>query len=69
MSTGDVFELTLSKENFHFSSAHFCAHGSSRERLHGHNYSVSITVRGTASSDGFVVDFSELKAAVRALCG
>ena len=62
-----MFELTLEKD-FHFAAGHFCAHDAGREFLHGHNYSVSLMIRGLASDDGYVIDFSELKAAVRALC-
>jgi len=63
-----TFDLRLAKEDFHFSAAHFCAHGAQRERLHGHNYTVAVGVRGAAAADGFVIDFSEVKAAVRAMC-
>jgi 6-pyruvoyl-tetrahydropterin synthase len=62
-----MFELTLEKD-FHFAAGHFCAHDAGREFLHGHNYSVSLLIRGLASDDGYVIDFSELKTAVRALC-
>lgn len=42
----------------------------SRERLHGHNYAVSLSLRcAAAGADGYVVDFGALKAGVRALCG
>ena len=61
------FELVCAKQDFKVAAAHFCAHGGGRERLHGHNYALSVRVVGTASADGCVVDFSELKAAVRAL--
>jgi 6-pyruvoyl-tetrahydropterin synthase len=39
-----------------------------RERLHGHNYRVSLWARGTIGEDGCVMDFAELKAGVRAVC-
>jgi 6-pyruvoyl-tetrahydropterin synthase len=39
-----------------------------RERLHGHNYRVSVWMRGVLGDDGCVVDFGEVKAAVRAVC-
>ena len=54
----------------------------SRERLHGHNYRVSLLLRGAAPgvlaasmdapdggpSDGYLVDFGELKRVMRQLC-
>lgn len=39
-----------------------------RERLHGHNYQVSVWLRGVVGDDGYVVDFGELKKVIRALC-
>jgi 6-pyruvoyltetrahydropterin/6-carboxytetrahydropterin synthase len=62
------FELHCKKEDFKFSAAHFVAHGDQRERLHGHNYSVRVSLRGLLGADGCVMEFSELKGAVRALC-
>ena len=65
-----MFTLTCAKENFKFSAAHFVAHGGAREKLHGHNYRLSVSLRGSSlGADGCVMDFAELKAAVRALCG
>jgi 6-pyruvoyl-tetrahydropterin synthase len=68
MPAAPTFDLRLAKEDFHFSAAHFCALGAAREGLHGHNSPVAVGIRGAASADGFVIDFSEVKAAVRALC-
>jgi 6-pyruvoyl-tetrahydropterin synthase len=39
-----------------------------RERLHGHNYRASISIRGRIGSDGYVIDFKEVKSAVRTVC-
>ena len=71
---GQLFELYLQKADFKFSAAHFVSHGGVRERLHGHNYAVSLAVRGRAAppgaadDDGCLVDFGELKRAMRAVC-
>lgn len=62
------FELSLAKEDFKFSAAHFVAHDGGRERLHGHNYRVAVWLRGRLGADGYVIDFGEAKAAVRAVC-
>ena len=40
-----------------------------RERLHGHNYRVALTVSGSVGSDGYVVDFGEVKRVMRGICG
>ena len=66
--SSDVFELKLENaRDFKFSAAHFTAHGSTRERLHGHNYTLSVSILGAAGADGCVLEFSEVKVAVRAL--
>lgn len=63
-----LFDLLVAKEDFKFSAAHFVAHGGEREKLHGHNYRVAVGVRGPMGEDGCVMDFAEVKRAVRALC-
>jgi hypothetical protein len=79
-----LHELFLAKADFKFAAAHFCSHGvgGARERLHGHNYAVSLWLRGRASvgasvgggeggegdGDGVLLDFGELKRAVRGVC-
>lgn len=42
--------------------------GDELERLHGHNYTVRCRVEGELTSDGWVIDFSVLKRAVREAC-
>jgi len=69
-------ELVLERQlGFRFSAAHFTSHSGERERLHGHNYSVSLRINGSMksieeedSSDGILIDFGELKRAVRTIC-
>jgi len=36
----------VAKEDFKFSSSHFVAFDGFRERIHGHNYSCSVRLRG-----------------------
>ena len=50
---------------FTFDSAHYLPdyHGSC-ERMHGHTYRLEVRVRGAAGSDGMVLDFKEIEAAV-----
>lgn len=74
MSSGTTTELILERQTgFRFSAAHFTSHTGERERLHGHNYSVSLRINGTlksadADNDGIMIDFGELKKAVRSIC-
>jgi len=63
------FTLSCAKEDFKFSSAHFVAHDGGREKLHGHNYRLYVSLTsGALGEDGTVMDFAELKRVVRSLC-
>ena len=66
-STGSL-ELGIELEDVRFASAHFVAYKGFREPLHGHNYTVSISVGGVLQENGYIVDFGLLKAAARAVC-
>lgn len=50
---------------FKFDAAHNLVnyHGKC-ERLHGHTYRLSVTLRGEPDSEGMIIDFIELKALV-----
>ena len=64
------YVLTLAKEDFKFSAAHFTLFPDGRaERLHGHDY--RLRVRLTAESlgrGGLVADIAAVKRHIRALC-
>lgn len=62
------FEVFVSKDSFKFNAAHFMAYPGFRERLHGHNYRVSVRVEGRLNSDGYVIDFGDIKRAARDIC-
>lgn len=64
----ESFRLHVSKEYLKFSCAHFIAYPGFRERLHGHNYRLSIAVGGDLGADGYVVDFGLVKKVGRKLC-
>lgn len=51
-----------------FAAAHFVSEGGTCERLHGHNYHVTVTVQGDINPEGMVIDFRILKKQVRQLC-
>ena len=64
------FTLKLAKADFKFAAAHFTwfADGSA-ERLHGHNYRVSVAVSGARlASDGMLVEARLVKDELRRLC-
>lgn len=59
--------VSVSKDYLTFSAAHFLTiPGHKCERLHGHNYVVTVAVEGPVDpATGFVVDFAVLKRVLR----
>ena len=72
MSSGfeTSFEVRVAKDTFKFNAAHFVAFKGFRERMHGHNYQVSVRLLGSRKigSDGYVVDFGDIKAVTKKVC-
>ncbi len=65
----ETWAITLNKEYFKFSCAHFLIFpDGSKERLHGHNYQVTAEIEGALTKDGLVIDFLDAKPVVRELC-
>lgn len=67
---GGEFRLVLAKEDFKFSVAHFTVFSADEaELLHGHNYQVTVEVRGGELDEmGLLADVAALKAEIRRLC-
>jgi dihydroneopterin triphosphate aldolase (PTPS-III) / 6-pyruvoyltetrahydropterin synthase len=65
-----AFEVFVSKETFKFNAAHFVAFPGFRERLHGHNYRVSVRLLGSRSiaADGYLIDFGNVKEVTKNVC-
>jgi 6-pyruvoyltetrahydropterin/6-carboxytetrahydropterin synthase len=63
------FRVHVTKDYLKFSAGHFIAYPGFREKLHGHNYRVSISVEGPLGPQGYVVDFGVVKRIARRLCG
>lgn len=68
MDKTERYEVFVSKDDFKFNAAHFIAYPGFRERLHGHNYRVSVRIAGPVGGDGYVVDFGDIKRAARSVC-
>jgi 6-pyruvoyltetrahydropterin/6-carboxytetrahydropterin synthase len=62
------FEVYVAKENLKFNAAHFIAYPGFRERLHGHNYRVTVRLEGDLGPDGYVIDFGLVKQATKRVC-
>lgn len=63
-----MYTVEVEQGNLRFSAAHFILLGSKCERLHGHNYAVSVTLEGSLGEDRYLWDFVELKSIVRGIC-
>ena len=68
MPDQESFRVYVTKDYLKFSAAHFIAYPGFRERLHGHNYRVSVAVHGPLGRQGYVVDFGVVKRIARRLC-
>ena len=62
------YSVVVAKEYLKFSAGHFIAYPGFRERLHGHNYQVSVRVEADLGPDGYVLDFGLVKRVAKALC-
>ena len=61
--------LYIDKESHKFSAAHYTIfNANSRERLHGHNYSVSARIVAPMGENGFSADYNVYKTRIAALC-
>ncbi len=66
--SSERYQVYVSKDYFKFNAAHFMAYPGFRERLHGHNYRVSVRIEGQLGADGYVVDFGDIKKAAKRIC-
>ncbi|CAG9314638.1 unnamed protein product [Blepharisma stoltei] len=63
------FELKVYHKTCSFNAAHILAGQSWQEDLHGHGYTIAVMIKSKViGADGFVVDFSVIKAALKQLC-
>ena len=64
----EIFDVFVGKEYLKFNAAHFIAYPGFRERLHGHNYQVTVRLEGALGPDGYVLDFGVVKRATKRVC-
>ena len=61
--------LYINKERHKFSAAHYTIFSATeRERLHGHNYSVSARIVAPMGDNGFAADYNVYKRRLQTLC-
>lgn len=63
-----MFRIEVGKGDLRFSAAHFISFHGKCERLHGHNYGVTVVLEGSLAGDGMVLDFLEIKKTAREIC-
>ena len=66
-----AFSVDINHPAFKFNAAHFIAISNGfREKLHGHNYTMSVSLSGCAPAltNGYLVDFSVVKKVVKQIC-
>ncbi|MEM2282142.1 MAG: 6-carboxytetrahydropterin synthase [Candidatus Hadarchaeales archaeon] len=60
--------MRIEVSGIRFSAAHLIAGHGKCERLHGHNWSVSVSVEGEVDEGGMVLDFLELRKVLEEEC-
>lgn len=66
---GRLATLYIDKESHKFSVAHYTIFSAiERERLHGHNYSVSAMIVAPMGENGFAADYNVYKRRIKSLC-
>lgn len=61
--------LYIDKQSHKFSAAHYTIFSATeRERLHGHNYSVSARIVAPMGNNGFAADYNVYKTRIAGLC-
>ncbi|VWU49993.1 6-pyruvoyltetrahydropterin synthase, putative [Hepatocystis sp. ex Piliocolobus tephrosceles] len=68
VAKNNVAEVLIESPSFSFNCAHFIAYKGYKESLHGHNYNVSLKIKGSIQEDGYVIDFDILKKIVNDIC-
>ena len=63
-----MYRVIVEKGYLSFSAAHFISYLGKCERLHGHNYGLSVALEGDLTDDSYVFDFVELKRIARRIC-
>ena len=65
----EMTTLYIDKESHKFSAAHYTIFSASeRERLHGHNYSVSARIVAPMGDNGFAADYNVYKNLIARVC-
>ncbi len=61
-------KIRIFKEEHSFAASHFLIEMGKCERLHGHNYTVTVEIGGSLNSNGVIVDFNEINPVIKNIC-
>jgi 6-pyruvoyltetrahydropterin/6-carboxytetrahydropterin synthase len=64
----EYYSIFVEKDEFQFSAAHFVTFNSDCEKLHGHNYRVSVKISGSICKTGLLFDFTILRKLTKQIC-
>jgi len=69
MTRSQTTTIELAKENMKFSAGHFTIFSATeRERLHGHNFNVSVRMTAAVGDNGMCFDYGNYKTIIERLC-
>ncbi|MBF0292953.1 MAG: 6-carboxytetrahydropterin synthase [Nitrospinae bacterium] len=60
--------LKIFREDHNFAAAHFLPEMGKCERLHGHNYYVSVEISAAPGPDNTVIDFNSINPLIKRIC-
>ncbi len=60
--------LRINRAEHQFAAAHFLVEMGKCERLHGHNYNMSVELAGEIGPKGVIIDFNVINPIIKAIC-
>lgn len=60
--------IKIFRDEHHFAAAHFLIDMGKCERLHGHNYFISVEMGGELNLNGVIIDFNVINPMIAELC-
>ncbi len=61
-------KIRISRGEHQFASAHFLIDMNQCERLHGHNYAVTVELGGSKGADSTIIDFHSVNPVIKQVC-
>lgn len=64
----ETFIMKIFREDFNFSAGHISIYHDNIESLHGHNYYVTVEIKGYLTEDFILIDFKKIKDILGHIC-